>query len=44
MLKNEHEVAIDCPTERVFDLVADYATWPRWHVSDEVKKTNKGGT
>jgi uncharacterized protein YndB with AHSA1/START domain len=43
MIKNEHEVIINCPTERVFRFVADLATWPRWHGSGhQVEQTTPG--
>jgi uncharacterized protein YndB with AHSA1/START domain len=42
MLKNEHEVVINCPTERVFQSVSDFATWTQWHGSGEVEKTTPG--
>ena len=43
MPKNEHEVVINCPTERVFGFVADLATWPRWHGSGhQVEQTSPG--
>ena len=43
MPKNEHEVVINCPTERVFRFVADLATWPRWHGSGhQVEQTSPG--
>ena len=42
MLKNEHVVVINCPMERGFGFVADFATWPRWHGSGEVEKTTPG--
>jgi uncharacterized protein YndB with AHSA1/START domain len=40
VVKNEHEVVIDCPAERVFRFVADLGTWPQWHGSGhEMEKT-----
>lgn len=43
MVRNEHEVVIDCPTERVFRFVTDLGTWPQWHGSgQEVEKTTPG--
>jgi uncharacterized protein YndB with AHSA1/START domain len=42
MTKNEHEVVINRPTERVFQSVSDFATWTQWHGSGEVAKTTPG--
>jgi uncharacterized protein YndB with AHSA1/START domain len=42
MLKNEHEVVINCPRERVFRSVTDLGTWNQWHGSSEVEKTTPG--
>ena len=43
VVKNEHEIVIDCPAERVFRFVADLGTWPRWHGSGhEMEKTTQG--
>lgn len=42
MVKNEHEIVINCPTERVFRSVTDLATWNQWHGSGEVEKTTPG--
>lgn len=43
MVKNEHEIVIDSPAERVFRFVANLETWPQWHGSgQEVEKTTSG--
>ncbi|MBI2171856.1 MAG: SRPBCC family protein [Chloroflexi bacterium] len=43
MVKNEHEIVIDSPAERVFRFVANLETWPHWHGSgQEVEKTTSG--
>lgn len=42
MPKNEHEVVIDCPTERVFEFVTDMSAWSQWHGSGEGRKTTPG--
>ena len=42
MLKNEHEVVINRPVERVFESVSDFASWTQWHGSGEVEKTTPG--
>jgi uncharacterized protein YndB with AHSA1/START domain len=44
MVKNEHEVVINCPTERVFRFVTDLSTWTQWHGSGDVEleKTTPG--
>ncbi|MBI2865294.1 MAG: SRPBCC family protein [Chloroflexi bacterium] len=44
MIKNEHEVVINCPTERVLRFVADFNTWPQWHGSgqNQVEKVTPG--
>jgi uncharacterized protein YndB with AHSA1/START domain len=42
MVKNEHDVVINCPPERVFQSVSDFATWTEWHTPGEVEKTTPG--
>jgi uncharacterized protein YndB with AHSA1/START domain len=42
MIKNEHEVVIGCPTERVFRFVTDLGTWSQWHGSGQIEKTTPG--
>jgi uncharacterized protein YndB with AHSA1/START domain len=38
MIRNEHEVVINCPTERVFRFVTDLSAWNQWHGQGEVEK------
>jgi uncharacterized protein YndB with AHSA1/START domain len=43
MFKNEHEILINCPTERVFRFVSDFDTWRQWHPGlQEAQKTTSG--
>jgi uncharacterized protein YndB with AHSA1/START domain len=43
MVKNEHEVVINCPTEGVFSFITDLANLPQWHPGpEEVEKTTPG--
>jgi uncharacterized protein YndB with AHSA1/START domain len=43
MVRNEHEIVINCPTEQVFRFVTDLDTWRQWHPSaQEVEKTTPG--
>jgi uncharacterized protein YndB with AHSA1/START domain len=43
MVKNEHEIVINCPAERVFRFVADLATWPQWHGSGHQMEKSTAG-
>jgi uncharacterized protein YndB with AHSA1/START domain len=42
MIKNEHEVVINCLTERVFRFVTDLGAWNQWHGQGEVEKITPG--
>jgi uncharacterized protein YndB with AHSA1/START domain len=42
MIKNEHEVVINSPTERVFRFVTDLGGWNQWHGQGEVEKITPG--
>jgi uncharacterized protein YndB with AHSA1/START domain len=44
MARNEHEINIACPVERVFSFVTDFRTWRHWHGSenDEVARLTDG--
>ncbi len=40
MVRNEHEIVIHCPIERVFQFVADLETWSQWHGGEVEKRTS----
>lgn len=43
MVRNEHEIVIDCPAEQVFRFVTDFDTWRQWHGQPEkAEKTTPG--
>jgi uncharacterized protein YndB with AHSA1/START domain len=42
MVKNEHEILINCPPEQVFRAVTDLSAWDRWHGSGTVEKATPG--
>jgi uncharacterized protein YndB with AHSA1/START domain len=39
MVRNEHEIVIDRPPERVFRFVTDLGAWSQWHGSGEALRT-----
>jgi uncharacterized protein YndB with AHSA1/START domain len=42
MVKNEHEIGINCPTERAFEFVTDLEAWNQWHGSGKAERTTPG--